>query len=164
MSTLAYAQFTTAREESPPGTSTRTQPPGTKTYVDALSALVPAEVLTLHAVILPATTTVKDGATTISAPETLQWAFLGLLLLAVGLYVGPRLIAGKWDRLDWLRAAIPPAALVGWTMLQRTTAFDAVFPDFHEAPRTVIALFLGVVLGLVAGALAYQADRKAPSG
>ena len=36
-------------------------------------------------------------------------------------------------------------------------------PDIHEAPRTVVALFLAVILGLVAGALAYKADQKTPA-
>ena len=44
MSTLAYAALTTKREQSDPKTSTSTSPPGLKTYVDALAALVPAEV------------------------------------------------------------------------------------------------------------------------
>jgi hypothetical protein len=130
--------------------------------VDAFAALVPAEVLTLHALILPVTTRTVNAATEITHPGTLSWAFLGLLLLSVVLYVAPRLVAGKWDRLDYLRTAIPPLAFVGWTMLQRATAFDAVFPNLAEAPRTVGALFLGVVLGLVAAALAYIADQKKP--
>jgi len=162
MSTLAYAAFTTKREQAAPNTSTSQSPPGVSTYVDAFAALVPAEVLTLHALILPVTTRTVNAATEITHPGTLSWAFLGLLLLSVVLYVAPRLVAGKWDRLDYLRTAIPPLAFVGWTMLQRATAFDAVFPNLAEAPRTVGALFLGVVLGLVAAALAYKADQKKP--
>ncbi len=107
MSTLAYAQFTTSREEAQPNTSTSTSPPGVSTYIDALAALVPAEVLTLHALILSVTTKVQDSATTITAPETLSWAFLGLLIVSMGLYVAPRLLAKKWDTLDWFRMAIP---------------------------------------------------------
>jgi hypothetical protein len=62
----------------------------------------------------------------------------------------------------YIRMAIPPLAFVGWTMLQRATAFDAIFPGMAEAPRTVVALFLGVLLGLVASALAYKADQRQP--
>jgi hypothetical protein len=47
-------------------------------------------------------------------------------------------------------------------MLQRATAFDAIFPHMLDAPRTVIALFLAVVLGTSATALAYKADQKQP--
>jgi hypothetical protein len=160
MSTLAYAAFTSRREASPPGTSRSEAPPGVSTYVDAFAALVPAEVLTMHAVILSVTTQTADGATTIIARGTLASAFYGLIALSIVLYVASRLLARKWDRLDYVRSAIPPLAFVGWTMLQRATAFDAVFPNMQDASRTVIALFLGVLLGLVAGALAYKADQK----
>lgn len=160
MSTLAYAELTTTRETSKPYTSTKASPPGMGTYVDALAALIPAEVLALHALILSVTTQVKDNVTTITDAATLQWAFFGLLVVSVGLYVVARLFAKKWDRLDWLRVLIPPLAFVGWTMLQRATAFDALFPDLSNAPRTVSALFLAVVLGVAATALAYKADRK----
>ena len=80
----------------------------------------------------------------------------------MGLYVAPRLLAKKWDVLDWVRMAIPPLAFIGWTMLQRATAFDAVFPGMLDASRTVVALFLAVVLGASAAALAYKADQKQP--
>lgn len=162
MSTIAYAQFTTKREAAEPGTSTSASPPGMKTYVDALAALVPAEVLTLHALILPVTTTVNGNTTQITEVRTLQWAFVGLLLLAVGLYVVSRLVAKKWDDFDYVRMAIPPLAFIGWTMLQRTTAFDAVFPHVPDAARTVSALFLAVVLGIAATVLSYKADSKQP--
>ncbi len=162
MSTYSYAVLTTRREEAERSSFTDS-PPGVSAYVDMLAALVPAEVLALHAAILPVTTKTVNATTEIIQPGTLFWAFFGLLLLSVVLYAVPRLTAGKWDRLDYLRTAIPPLAFVGWTMLQRATAFDAVFPNLAEAPRTIIALFLGVVLGLVAAALAYKADQK-PSG
>ena len=164
MSTLAYSAMTTRRDEANPGTSTTNSPPGVSTFVDALAALVPAEVLSLHAIIISVTTTTTDGATRISAPDTLFWAFFGLILLSMVLYAGPRLMAGKWDnKWDYLRITIPPLAFVGWTMLQRTTAFDALFPNITEAPRTVIALFLAVLLGLAAAALAYKADQTPAS-
>jgi hypothetical protein len=120
-------------------------------------------VLTLHAVILTFTTKTDAGATTITDKGTLAYAFYGLVGLAVLLYVVGRLIAKKWDRLDYARVIIPPLAFVGWTMLQRATAFDAVAPGkLSEGGRAVIALFLGVLLGLLAAALAYKADQKEP--
>ncbi len=161
MSTVSYAALTTKREQATPGTSTTGESPGVKTYVDAFAALVPAEVLTLHALVISVTTETKDHATNIKDAATLSGAFYGLLALAVILYVAPRVVGGKWDMLDYLRAAIPPLAFIGWTMLQRSTAFDAVFPDMADATRTVIALFLGVILGMAAAALAYKADQKA---
>lgn len=167
MSTIAYAQLTNKRDKAKPGKSTKTEAPGLQTYVDALAALVPSEVLTLHALIVAATTEMKkvgtDQATVISAPETLVGAFYGLIVLSIVLYVVPRVLSKQWDwGLDWFRASIPPLAFMGWTMLQRTTAFDAVYPDMPGATRTVIALFIGAILGFLAGALAYRADQKKP--
>lgn len=160
MSILLYARLTTLREENPPGTTTNLNPPGLKTYVDTLAALVPSEVLALHATILTVTTKTENAETTITEPGTLNFAFWGLVALSLVMYAGVRWITRKWDRLDWFRMCIPPLAFVGWTMLQRATAFDAVFPGASSAARTVFALFLAVVLGLVAWALAYQADQK----
>jgi uncharacterized membrane protein YagU involved in acid resistance len=156
MSTLAYAALTTSRENA----VRKNAPPSVSTYVDALAALVPAEALALHAVILSVTTKTTDGTTKITAQGTLFGAFVGLILLSIGLYVGYRLLAKKWDKLDYFRMLIPPLAFVGWTMLQRATAFDAVFPKLAEAPRTVVALFLSVILGVAAAFLAYQANQN----
>lgn len=162
MSTLAYAQLTTKRDTAQPGTSADTSAPGVKTYVDSLSALVPAEVLTLHAVIISVTTKVSGEVTKIEDAATLSWAFWGLIILSAVLYATPRLLAKTWDGLDWLRVLIPPLAFVAWTMLQRATAFDATFPSLTQSPRTVAALFLAVVLGTLATSLAYMADQKQP--
>lgn len=165
MSTLAYSAMTTLRKQATPGTSTSGSPPGVNSYVDAVAALVPAEVLTLHAVILSVTTktaTNESGqaVTTITDAGTLQLAFWGLVVLSVFLYVVPQF--RTWDRLDFLRGLIPPLAFIAWTMLQRATAFDAVYPQLGGAPRTVIALFVAVVLGVVATILAGRADKSQP--
>src|SRR5215213_10967137 len=106
MSTLAYAAFTNRREEADPGTSSSSNPPGVSTFVDALAALVPAEVLTLHALILSVTTTTAAEVTTITDAPTLRWAFVGLILFSIVLYVVPRF--KKWVLLDYVRVAIPP--------------------------------------------------------
>jgi hypothetical protein len=165
MSTLAYAILTTRRDEAPPGKSTSDSPPGVTSYLDAVAALVPSEVLTLHAVILSFTTkTIQDSAgnsiTEITEPGVLVWAFFGLLFLSIMLYLVSR--SSKKNRLDWLRAIIPPLAFVVWTMLQKATAFDAVWPQLGEAARTVIALFGAVILGAIATVLARKADKKSP--
>jgi len=52
MSTLAYQAITKRRDEATPGTSDATSP-GVGKYVDALAALVPAEVLAAHALLPP---------------------------------------------------------------------------------------------------------------
>lgn len=175
MSTFAYAQLTNTREAATPGTSTTTSSPGIKTYIDAFAALVPAEILTLHALIIANTTKTEAkaqaaGATSLGtittilpdAVQTLNLAFWGLLVLTVALYAVPRYMGGKWDKFDWIRTCIAPLAFVGWTMLQRATAFDAAFPEFGAIPRTVVALFLGAVLSGITAALASKADKKSP--
>lgn len=160
MSTFAYARLTRLRDQAQPGTSTTQAPPGLGSYVDALAALVPAEVLTLHAVILTFTTSTTGKTTTITAAPTLLWSFCGLITLSVIIYLVGR---GKLtDRLDWVRAAIPPLAFVAWTMLQRATAFDALNAGLADAPRTAIGIFVAVVLSLVTTVLAQMADHKKP--
>jgi len=71
MSTIAYAQMTNAREAAAPGTSTTTGTPGLKTYVDAFAALVPAEVLTLHALLISFTT---ETARKTSGTSVARWS------------------------------------------------------------------------------------------
>jgi hypothetical protein len=139
--------------------------------MDTFAALVPAEVLTLHALVISATTkiveTVGNGAAAATSilPEamrTLQVSFWGFIALSVALFAVPRYAGGNWDKFDWIRVSIAPLAFTGWTMLQRTTAFDAAFPSVEQAPRTVIALFLGAVLAAVTTALALKVDSKTP--
>lgn len=167
MSTLAYGALTRKREEADPNTSTTSSAPGLGSYVDTLAALVPAEVLGLHAAVLSLTTTTMqnpngEAVTTITDPVTLKWAFGVLLLFSVGLYfIGHQ--RQRWDRLDILRAAIPPLAFIGWTMAQKATAFDAFFPNWSQTPRDVAVLLLAAALGTVTALLATQADQKDPA-
>jgi hypothetical protein len=172
MSTLAYSALTNKRVEAEPGTSDAESPPGMGSYVDALTALVPAEVLAAQAAIIPLTTTTTQDAdgqnvSTITEPGTLKGVFAALIVLSIGLYVAGRWSARAsgepwWTRLDYARVLIPPLAYVGWTMLQKTTAFDAVLPDVAEAPRYAIAIIGAVVLGAAATLLAYKADQTPP--
>jgi hypothetical protein len=162
MSTLSFAMITNRREEAEPQTSTSTSAPGVTAYVDAVAALVPAEVLTLHALIISYTTKIEDKATTITDPATLTGAFWALAVLAMVLYVAPRLFSNGLDRWDWIRILIPPIAFLVWTMLQRSTAFDAAFPSLAQTPRTVYGVIIAVVLGIFATGLAYKADQKPP--
>lgn len=173
MSTVAYAQLTNVREAATPGTSTTTGTPGLKNYVDAFAALVPAEVLTLHALIIsrtaessrvpvaPGSKEMKTVTTILpAAADTLELAFWGLVILSILLYVAPRYAGGKWDKFDWIRVAIAPVAFFGWTRLQQATAFDAAFPKMDPFARAVAALFLGAILGGVTAMLAMKADVK----
>ncbi len=162
MSTLAFAAFTNERLAAAPNTSTTSGKPGVSTYVDALAALVPAEVLTAHAAILTFTTDTAASAgkatVTITDPKTLVGTFWALIAVSMILYAAGRLRASKWDGWDWLRVTIPPVSFVGWTMLQKATAFDAVAPERSGSARAATAIIGAILLGLLASALAYKAD------
>jgi len=166
VSSFVYGALTRKREEATPNTSTTTSSPGLGSYVDTLAALVPAEVLGLHAAVLSLTTTTVqnsngEAVTTITDPLTLKWAFGVLLLFSIALYlIGHQ--RQRWDRLDIFRAAIPPLAFIGWTMAQKATAFDAFFPNLSQTPRDVAVLLFAAILGTVTALLAVQADQKTP--
>jgi len=166
MSTLVYAGLTRRRKEAPQGTSTDESPPGLKTYVDALAALVPAELLGLHAVALALFTQTRDDGKdqavwTITERGSLQVAFFALLVIGIILYV---MGAKKgWDDADYVRVCIPPLAFVGWTMIQDNTAFDALV-DWHSQLRFFIPAVAAVVLGVLAARLARKADEDPPGG
>src|ERR1700739_3089586 len=102
MSTVAYAQLTNRRDLATPGTSSATSP-GIGTYADALSALVPAEVLSVHALVISATTEMTDKGAVITDPPTLRWAFWGFIVVSIGFYIIPRWFGGRLDKLDIAR-------------------------------------------------------------
>lgn len=170
MSTLLYSALTTKRLAADVGTSTSSGQPGISTYVDAMAALVPAEVLTAHAVIIGYATTTSTNAhgqksTAITDPGWLQFAFYALIAISVIFYVSGRLTSNqKFQRMDALRMLIPPAAFVLWTMLQKTTAFDAVAPSFSASGRSILAILLAVAVGIFANALGVKADQSPPGG
>lgn len=138
MSTIAYAALTARRELSSlpdvnanrddaapvpvPSTSNATS---LGTYVDVLAALVPAEVLAAHAVILSVTTSSVIAAgsamTTITAPNTLRFVFVALMVLSSLLYV----LAHRqhWDQLDYLTHG-DPATRIRW--LDDATEIDSL--------------------------------------
>jgi hypothetical protein len=206
------SKFSAMLEKAPPPSpqTATAATPSVRTvdrYVEALAALIPAEVLTLHAFTLSMTTRIVNpesktadhianalsapGAsvpadatavaeaiknatvTVISAPDTLHVAFWALVVFSLLLYLVPRgygawkaspdtLSGWHWYRVmnaaDWIRAAIPPLSFVAWTMLQRTTAFDAAFPDMSQPDRSVSGMFLAVVLIAVATWVAFKPE------
>jgi hypothetical protein len=166
MSSWGYGALTRKRLEAGAQESTSTAPPGVGTYLDAMAALIPAEVLAVHGAVLTFTTTVTTDAqgesqTTISSPGPLLIAFWLLLVLTVFLF-----FAGLQRRpapADWVRAGVPPLAFVAWTMLQKATAFDAIAPGMDAALRGVLALMLAAFLGGLAVFLAQKADAQVAS-
>jgi hypothetical protein len=171
MSTLAYGAITRKRLAAPADQSTTIKPPGVRTYVDSLAALVPAEVLALHAFIVEiATKTTKvdgEAVTTITDPTTLKamfWVGIGLSAL---LYTVGRLMSsgGSWQGWDWARLLIPPAGFVLWTIVQKTTAWDALSPDsLSEGSRALIGATGAIVLGLAAAGLGVKLNKAAAVG
>jgi cellobiose-specific phosphotransferase system component IIC len=167
MSSLAYGALTRKREEAQPGRSTDDESPGLKTHIDALAALVPAEVLAAHAAVLSFTTETTESpngekTTSITDAATLRWVFVALLALSIAFYIGGHL-RKSWDKWDWLRMLIPPAAFVGWTMAQKATAFDAVAPGWTSNTRYAAAIIGAIVLGGLAALLSGKADEKTPN-
>jgi hypothetical protein len=166
MSTLLYSALTTRRIAAEAGTSSTSGKPGIKTYADAMAALVPAEVLAAQAVIVSYATAVTKNAngqqvTMITDPGWLKVAFYGLIVISAGLYIGGRFSSTQGlRRLDAARMLIPPAAFVIWTMLQKTTTFDAVAPSFSAAGRSILAILLAIVVGALASLLGYKADQN----
>ena len=174
MSTLAYGAITNLRQNAVPGTSSSTAPPGSSPYVDVLAALVPSEVLVAHAAIVAATSSPAKGAKDANGSEAVATAInaadmgllansLWLLMIAsVVLFVLARRSGGTWEKYDFLRMLIAPAAFFGWTMFQRTSAFDAAFPSVTTSQRNVYAIFLALVFGAITAALAIKADKTPP--
>jgi hypothetical protein len=164
VSTIAFANMLNAREEESPSaveTAKAQQKLVTKDYVVVLAGLVPAEVLALHAFVVQSTTDKSDdGKTTIiTDPTTLKWAFWGLILLSVFLYVSVHF--KNWDPFDFIRCLIPAGAFVAWSMAVPTSGFDAVVgTDFSAGARSVIAAFAAIVLVVLAEGLIKKAEAR----
>lgn len=171
MSTILLGALTAKREDAEQGKSKDEKAPAVKPYVDALAALVPAEVLALNAVILQFSTEVSEDkkTTVITEPTTLKWAFVALLVLSVVAFVSSRFLA-KNKKLKapklWvltLQCLIPPLAFLGWTMLQPVSAFDVVDSGLTIGARQTIAVIGAVFLGIGAAALGYKLNSEAPA-
>jgi hypothetical protein len=96
----------------------------------------------------------------ITDPAALKVVFWVLIPAAALLYVAAHVKTNgsAWHRGDFVRMLIPSLAFVAWTMLQKSTAFDAVAPEMSEAARALIGAGLASLLGVIAGMLAYRAD------
>jgi hypothetical protein len=178
MSTVAFGALTTRREKSDSATSKTSQPPGLNSYIDILAALVPAEVLAIHALIIAAVTTTNSrGQTQITQPGTLRLAFWLLVGLAVALFVLGRqpaptpaderqqseTLAPLWQHVEWqdlLRGAIPALAFVLWTMLEPTSVWNVVDASMSSGTRFLIAAVGAIFLAAVTKALVSHSDKK----
>lgn len=181
MSTLGYANLTNARDRSPPGRGINRPPkpdaPGAGSdaksdgdgqaravgvMVDAMAALVPSEVLAVHALVV---NTLYDTARGFGghSPGMVEALFWAMVLLAAGFFVVPRLVGGRFDKWDPLRALIAPAAFVGWSALQPVSLFYQTFAVTDRAVTTAFVLIAAVGLSALAGYLARLARAK-PAG
>jgi hypothetical protein len=169
MGSFFYGYVTAKRVMADPGTSKTTQAPGMTTYIDTLSALVPAEALALYAgVVAPNTTRTASvrgkAATVISDPRLLGWSCVGLLVLSAALYViGRYSVTRMRNGWDILRVLIPPAALAAWLLVQNPGVFDVWWPGSSLSEHLIVAAFGAVVLGILAKILGYQADQAQPA-
>lgn len=179
MSSVAFGALATRREQSDSGTSKSEQPPGLNTYIDVLAALVPAEVLAIHALIIAAVTkTIPLGQTQITDQTTLRWAFWLLLGLSAVLFITgrrpvptPAVVRQQsggtvppvqhWEWQDLIRLLIPPAAFAGWAMVEPASVWNAVAPATSSGMRILIPTVGAVLLAAVTKALATHSDKKA---
>jgi hypothetical protein len=163
MSTIGYALFSPSKTAAPPSLATQREPSAISRYIEVLAGLVPAEVLAVHALAVSLMfTTTRSGdsvTTTMTNAALLRGTFVALVALSLFLYVGARVLPrNRWQRSDFIRMLIPPLAFVGWTMLQRSTAFDAVWPGLDPILRTMIAVIGAVALASLAQRLTSQGD------
>lgn len=129
-------------------------------WQDVLAALVPAEVLAIHALAMTLGTTTQgsgeDATTVITSATEMTWVFWGMVIAAFGLY----LVGSKSFKFqDFVRGAVASLAFILWTMIQPSTAFDALGWDVSSFLRVMIAVGGALVLGLLAGLLARTAQR-----
>jgi hypothetical protein len=117
--------------------------------------------------------------TTIQDPANLKLVFWLSIVFSIALYVigdrtrariaarkskeeagpGKEVEVVSWNRWNTVRALIPAGSYVAWTMLQKSTAFDAVSADMAEAKRLVLAVFGAIALGAIAKLLSDKADN-----
>jgi hypothetical protein len=140
-------------------------PPPKDKLVTTLAGLIPAEILVFHALLLQATTTVDDpkGAnpvTKIVDDEALLAGFVVLCILAAALYLAGVIRSNEFNPFrDIPLALVPPLAFVGWTALQRATAFDAV--DADAGDRAVIGIVAAGTAIAISTALSAKEEKEA---
>lgn len=119
-----------------------------------VAALVPGDILAIHAAILAgATELAKDGSTTVTKPEVLKWSLPILAAVSVVLFVAGRL--PNWEPKDYVRVLIPPTAFFGWTLLTGTSAATPWFANIDH-------LWVVLLGGCIAIVVLAAADRMLP--
>jgi hypothetical protein len=162
---VAPVPATAARAQPQPPVQVTSEPDPVKDkvryWLDAVAALVPAEVLALHGVAMSYGTTTtgtgENAVTRITHPTEMMVVYVGMMVVAAGLYLlGAKSLKGL---LTWARAVIAVAAFVVWTMIQPSTAFDAFPFGLSAFGRIMIAVFGAIVLAALVNVLASKADK-----
>lgn len=164
MSSLAYGTLTRKREEATPRSSSSSESPGFFPYVDAFSALVPAEVIIALQTLLPyvseSTESISSMTLTITDASALKFGVVCLAAVSSLLYVVGRLRGGpRFNRYDIPRAAIPPAAFCGWLLLEHPEVISSIGIQGSSGMRAAIGISGGLFLSILAPSLAFAADR-----
>lgn len=173
MSSYIYGRISRVRLASDPGSELvlaakplAGQAPGLQgkdqlaQWQDVLAALVPAEVLAIHALAMTLGTTThgsgEDATTVITSATEMTWVFWGMVIGAFGLYLAG---ARSFKAQDVARGVLASVAFILWTMMQPLTAFDALGWDVSSFLRVMIAVGGAIVIGLLAGLLARKAQK-----
>ena len=113
--------------------------------VTAVAALLPAEILAFHALVLSVTTVTVNGTTTITRPGPLKWSLVVLVVLA-----GVMFLIGRGFKdlkgADLFRGLIPPCAVLAWTGIIGISALTPWVMAVDPAWVVICAGALGVVL------------------
>lgn len=170
MSAFLYGALT-AKRENTRGNTRQDVAPAFKTYVDAYTALVPAEVLAAAIALTPVSTnttrTTNNESTVVTVHHSdLKLTFFVLLVLGPFLYIvghtnGFRNLSA-FGKADVVRMAIPAAAFFGWAAaLHPSTLFDAAI-GISDAKKALLIVVGAIALGAIASALGTKADNQKP--
>jgi hypothetical protein len=157
MSSVAAGALARKRAEAPQGKSKVEAHPGLKTYVDTLAALVPAEVLALHAALFAALTEKTGDRVVITERAWLEFSFYALIVFSVIFYLAgyQKRRFNAWVLVEGL---IPPAAFVLWSMAQQTSAVNAAW-DLSDGGRQTLVILGTALVTLVAAAVPVAVDN-----
>jgi hypothetical protein len=174
VSTLLYEALTNAREASKSGSPVTlevTKATDEKVakdvpkFLDTVAALVPVEVLAAHAFLFGVVSQSSDPddngpvVVTITDETAAMWFWGGLLVAAWLLYLIPHWVHKGLDWWDAIRMLIPPFAFAAWTILGKSTLFDAV-RDWDNVTRAAVGVGIGFGALIASKALADEAESK----
>lgn len=159
MSVLAYGRI--LKRAKGPQPKVRGAAEGEDQLLTAVAALVPAELFVAHTAILTRTTTTDDkGVTSITEPALLGASLVGLLILALGLFVIGRGFTPKWDVGDRVRLFIPPLALLVWMGLVGTTSALTPWISALSFQGTPVSLTVPFVIAVILAVLLVAINKR----